>query len=122
MTTTISGLSVTTEANSFPPSTADFVHKSADIHEQRRLPEVKTSKNRANCVHLLGLFYCLIGIQMLSASLMDIGGGLPADADDTDWLQMAKNLQSMDFTTTTSGKKRYISMDTIAFKIFPEKQ
>jgi len=53
------GLSVTTEANSFPPSMADFVHKPADIHEQRRLPEVKTSKNRANCVHLLGLFHCL---------------------------------------------------------------
>ncbi|ORL64883.1 hypothetical protein B7H19_23635 [Pseudomonas putida] len=70
----------------------------------------------------MGYFIALIGILILSASLMDIGGGLSADADDTDWLQMAKNLQSMDFTTTTYGKKTYISMDTLAFKIFLENQ
>jgi hypothetical protein len=70
----------------------------------------------------LGYFIALIGILIISASLMDIGGGLSADADDTDWLQMAKNLQSMDFTTTTSGKKTYISMDMVAFKIFLENQ
>ncbi|HXP01137.1 MAG TPA: EmrB/QacA family drug resistance transporter, partial [Luteibacter sp.] len=35
----------------------------------------------------LGMFIALLDIQIVSASLRDIGGGLSAGADDTAWVQ-----------------------------------
>ncbi|HEX4384818.1 MAG TPA: MFS transporter, partial [Myxococcales bacterium] len=37
----------------------------------------------------VGLFIALLDIQIVSASLRDIGGGLSAGADETAWIQTA---------------------------------
>lgn len=54
------------------------------------LPELSTpQKVAAFACMCVGMFIALIDIQIVSASLKDIGGGLSAGADDTAWLQTA---------------------------------
>src|ERR1700759_4855143 len=43
----------------------------------------------AFCVMCVGLFIALLDIQIVSASLADIGGGLSASPDETAWVQTA---------------------------------
>ncbi|KPA90286.1 drug resistance transporter, EmrB/QacA subfamily [Pseudomonas asplenii] len=54
------------------------------------LPTLSTrQKVAAFACMCLGMFIALIDIQIVSASLRDIGGGLSAGADDTAWVQTA---------------------------------
>jgi len=54
------------------------------------LPTLSTAqKVAAFATMCVGMFIALIDIQIVSASLKDIGGGLSAGADDTAWVQTA---------------------------------
>ncbi|MGI3745101.1 MAG: DHA2 family efflux MFS transporter permease subunit [Janthinobacterium lividum] len=54
------------------------------------MPTLSTSqKVAAFATMCVGMFIALIDIQIVSASLKDIGGGLSAGADDTAWVQTA---------------------------------
>ncbi|WP_421522934.1 DHA2 family efflux MFS transporter permease subunit [Pseudomonas yamanorum] len=54
------------------------------------LPALSTAqKVAAFATMCVGMFIALIDIQIVSASLKDIGGGLSAGADDTAWVQTA---------------------------------
>ena len=54
------------------------------------MPTLSTSqKVAAFATMCVGMFIALIDIQIVSASLQDIGGGLSAGADDTAWVQTA---------------------------------
>jgi DHA2 family multidrug resistance protein len=54
------------------------------------LPTLSTAQKVAAFASMcVGMFIALIDIQIVSASLKDIGGGLSAGADDTAWVQTA---------------------------------
>jgi DHA2 family multidrug resistance protein len=63
----------------FVPARKPVVMDVASMPTQARVPAFATM-----CV---GMFIALLDIQIVSASLRDIGGGLSAGADDTTWVQ-----------------------------------
>lgn len=78
-------------AASPPPSTTPARRRPAFWSNEVIPLEQLTTRDKvlAFATMCVGMFIALIDIQIVSASLRDIGGGLSAGADDTTWVQTA---------------------------------